>query len=184
MSGCLTKEDNKRTDIDKIDIDKTDIEEVNNMQNMSIFTEAFKEGENIPGEYTCDGENISPVLFWTWRPTETKSIALIMDDPDAPGGTFVHWVLYNIPPETDKLNKGFPKEKIFRDGTTQGVTDFGRIGYGGPCPPSGSHRYFFRIYALDKKLDLFPGATRGQVDDAMKGHIIAKGELMGRYKRR
>ena len=154
------------------------------MQNMSILAEAFKEGENIPGEYTCDGENLSPAIFWSLKPTETKSIALIMDDPDAPGRTFVHWVLYNIPPETEKLNKGFPKDKILRDGTTQGMTDFGRIGYGGTCPPSGSHRYYFHIYAIDKKLDLPPGAARGQVDDAMKGHIIAKGELMGKYKRR
>ncbi len=154
------------------------------MQNIPILAEAFKEGENIPVEYTCDGKNISPALFWTWMPIETKSTVLIMDDPDAPGKTFVHWVVYNIPPETERLNKGFPKDEIFGNGIIQGMTDFGRIGYGGPCPPSGTHRYFFHIYALDKKLDLLPGATKGQVGVAMDGHIIANGELMGRYKRK
>ncbi len=170
LSGCLIKE-NKN------------IEE-KNMENISIVSEAFKEGANIPSEYTCDGKNISPALSWNGIPEETKSIALIMDDPDAPSGTFVHWLLYNLPSETKKLEKGFPKEDIFRDGTTHGKTSFGNIGYGGPCPPSGSHRYYFRIYAIDKKLDLLPRATRNQIDDAIKGHIIAKGELMGRYKRR
>ena len=157
--------------------------EVNNMENASISAEDFKEGENIPEKYTCDGENISPALFWTQIPG-TKSIALIMDDPDAPKGTFVHWVLYNIPPETCKLNKSLPNFNILKDGTFQGMTDFGKMRYGGPCPPSGIHRYYFRIYMLDRKLNLPPGATRNQVDGAMNGHIIAKGELMAMYQRK
>ena len=118
-----------------------------------------------------------------WNSDRDKSISLIMEHPDAPGGIFVHWILYNIPSEIKKLDKAFPKEETFRDGTTHGKTSFGKIGYGGPCPPSGSHRYYFRIYALDKKLDIFPVTKRSQVDEVMKGHIIAKGELMGRYKR-
>ncbi len=154
------------------------------MQNISISSEAFQNGSNIPDEYTCEGEEVSPALSWKGIPADAKSIALIMDDPDAPRGTFVHWVLFNIPANTQQLPKGIPGNKTLSDGSRHGMTDGGKAGYVGPCPPSGKpHRYYFRIYALDKKLDLPPGASRKQLDDAMKGHILAKGELMGRYGR-
>lgn len=154
------------------------------MEMISISSEVFKDGGTIPDEYTCDGEDISPTLLWEGLPGGTKSIVLIMDDPDAPGRTFVHWVIYNIPGSTQKLAKGIPKKEKLADGSLQGMTDFGRAGYGGPCPPPGKpHRYFFKIYAIDKLLDLPSGASKGDVEAAMKGHILAKGELIGKYAR-
>ncbi len=152
------------------------------MQNISISAEAFRDGDTIPDEYTCEGDDVSPALSWKGIPAEAKSIALIMDDPDAPGRTFVHWVLFNMPANTQKLPKGLPGS--LGDGSLQGMTDFGRTGYGGPCPPPGKpHRYYFKIYALDTKLNLPAGASKKQVEDTMKGHILAKGELMGKYAR-
>lgn len=172
VSGCTTVEK------------KENMEEVNTMQNISISTEAFGAGETIPAEYTCDGKNVSPALSWSSIPAGVKTITLIMDDPDAPRGTFVHWVLYNIPAIAQKLQKGVPKNEILADGSRQGMTDFGRPGYGGPCPPPGKpHRYYFKIYALDTQLNLSSGATKGDVEKAMKGHILAQGELMGKYGR-
>lgn len=160
------------------------IEKEDNMDKISILAEGFKDGELIPDEYTCKGKDVSPSLSWTGIPAGTKSITLIMDDPDAPGGTFVHWVLYNVPSETRKLAPGMPLYRTFSDGTIQGMTDFGQPGYGGPCPPPGKpHRYYFKIYALDTDLNLQPGATKSQVESAMKGHVLAKGELMGKYWR-
>lgn len=154
------------------------------MQNITIWSEAFKNGESIPVEYTCDGKNISPGLSWRGIPAETKSIVLIMDDPDAPMGTFVHWVLFNLPVDVNKLPSGIrTREPFFTRETHHGVTGFGRVGYGGPCPPTGVHRYYFRIYALDTLLSLKPGETRKHLDDAMNEHILAKGELFGLYKR-
>ncbi|MCE8424580.1 MAG: YbhB/YbcL family Raf kinase inhibitor-like protein [Candidatus Methanoperedens sp.] len=154
------------------------------MQTISITTEAFLTGENIPSRYSCDGDDISPPLSWKGLPANANSTVLIMDDPDAPSGTFVHWVLFNIPAGTQHLPEGIPSDKILVDGSRHGMTDFGRAGYGGPCPPSGKqHRYFFRIYALDTKLDLSAGASRKQVESAMKGHVLAQGELMGKYGR-
>ncbi len=154
------------------------------MDNISITSEAFGEGETIPAEYTCDNRDISPPLTWSGIPAGTKSIALIMDDPDAPRGTFVHWVLYGIPPEAQGLPEAVPKNKTLNDGSRQGTTGFGKIGYGGPCPPPGKpHRYYFKVYALDTKLDLPPGVSKADLESAMKGHILAKGELMGRYGR-
>ena len=156
--------------------------EEDNMEKISISAEGIKEGESIPDEYTCEGKDVSPSLSWKGIPAGTKSIALIMDDPDCPGGTFVHWVLYNMPAETQRLPKAMPLN--FTDGSMQGATDFGRPGYGGPCPPPGKpHRYYFKIYALDTKLNLPPGASKNQVESAMKEHILAKGELMGKYQR-
>jgi Raf kinase inhibitor-like YbhB/YbcL family protein len=153
---------------------------------MSIIIEspAFKQGDFIPSRYTCDGEDISPALKWTNVPEGTKSLALICDDPDAPIGDWVHWVLYNIPPETKELKENIPPDKILKDGSIHGLNDWKRYGYGGPCPPSGVHRYFFKLYALDTKLNLAPGATKRQLLEAMKGHIIAQGELMGKYQRK
>jgi len=153
------------------------------MEKISVSAEAFKEGNLIPEEYTCDGDDISPLLSWKGVPANAKSIALIMDDPDAPMGTFVHWVLFNIPANTQKLQKGIPEDKTLADGSRQGTNDFRSIGYGGPCPPGGTHRYYFKIYALDTMLNLPAGATKADVEKAMKGHILAQGELMGRYKR-
>lgn len=153
------------------------------MEKITVSAEAFKEGGNIPAEHTCDGRDVSPLLSWKGVPAGAKSIALVMDDPDAPGGTFVHWVIFNIPAGVQKLPEGMPGNKTLADGSRQGVNDFGRIGYGGPCPPRGTHRYYFKLYALDTMLDLAPGATEKQLEDAMKGHVLAEGELMGRYNR-
>ncbi len=154
------------------------------MQNISISAEAFKEGGNIPAVYTCDGRDISPALTWSGIPAGTKSIALIMDDPDAPHGTFIHWVLFNIPPDARGLPEAVPKNETLKDGSRQGNTSFGRVGYGGPCPPSGKpHRYYFKLYALDTKLDMPVGVTKADVEKAMNGHMLAKGELMGKYGR-
>jgi len=154
------------------------------MQNISISTDAFIAGGTIPSEYTCDGRDISPPLSWNSIPAGTKSIVLIMDDPDAPRGTFVHWVFYNIPANVQRLSPGVPGNQTLSDGSRQGMTDFGRAGYGGPCPPPGKpHRYFFKIYALDTTLDLSSKATKGDVERAMKGHVLAQGELMGKYGR-
>ena len=143
-----------------------------------ISSSTFKEGEKIPRIYTCDDQNVSPPLAWTGVPTDTVSLALVMDDPDAPSGNWVHWVLYNLPPELNSLEQGKS------GGGTEGKNDSGKIGYGGPCPPRGSnHRYFIKIYALDTQLDLKAGATKAQMENAMKGHILAQGQLMGRYGR-
>ena len=150
---------------------------------VKISSSAFQNGEYIPRQYTCDGSDISPPLEWTNFPKETKSYALINDDPDAPVGTWVHWVMYNIPGETSSLSENTPKEKRLKNGACQGINDFKRIGYGGPCPPSGVHRYFFKIYALNTMLDLEPGRTKAELVEAMKGHVIAQGELMGKYSR-
>lgn len=151
---------------------------------IKVTSPAFGEGEMIPAEFTADGRDISPPLAWTGVPEGTKSIALINDDPDAPVGTWVHWVVYNLPAEATSLEENMPPDKTLANGTQQGTTDFGRIGYGGPAPPSGTHRYFFKVYALDTMLDLPTGATKGQVEKAMDGHVLGEGQLMGKYKRR
>jgi Raf kinase inhibitor-like YbhB/YbcL family protein len=150
---------------------------------MDIRSKAFLEGGMIPAKYTCDGENVSPPLEWTNAPSGTKSFALISDDPDAPAGTWVHWVIYNIPPEVTKLDEQIKPEKEFKTGMRQGNNDWPKIGYGGPCPPSGMHRYYFKLYAVDALLDLKPGATKSQVLQAMKGHVLAEAQLMAKYRR-
>ena len=137
----------------------------------------------IPSKYTCDGQDISPPLQWDGIPEETKSIALIADDPDAPMGTWVHWVLYNLPAECRQLEEAMPADEVLPNGAKQGTTDFGRAGYGGPCPPSGTHRYFFKIYALDAQIEPVKAATKEQLLKAMEVHILAEGQLMGKYKR-
>ena len=151
---------------------------------IKISSGAFKEGETIPAKYTCDGENISPPLAWTWYPKRTESFAIIADDPDAPTGTWVHWVIYNIPASVNELAENLAKTDTLQQGILQGITDFRRPGYGGPCPPSGTHRYYFKIYALDIMLKAKPGLSKAQLLEAMKGHIIAQGQLMGKYKRK
>jgi Raf kinase inhibitor-like YbhB/YbcL family protein len=150
---------------------------------IKITSSAFQQEGMIPSKYTCDGADVSPPLQWDEIPEDTKSIALINDDPDAPMGTWVHWALYNLPADTKELAENIPPEETLPNGAKQGITDFGRIGYGGPCPPSGTHRYFFKIYALDSQLELESGANKNQLLKAMEGHILAQGELMGKYKR-
>lgn len=150
---------------------------------IQVTSSAFEEGQMIPAKYTADGEDISPPLQWQGAPDGTESIVLISDDPDAPMGTWVHWVIYNMPPETTSLPEGVPPDETLENGGFHGTTDFHRLGYGGPAPPSGTHRYYFKLYALDTMLDLPPGATKGEVEKAMKRHILAQGDLMGKYKR-
>ena len=150
---------------------------------MVITSPAFKEGAPIPRRHTCDGDDVSPPLSWTGVPAEAASLALISDDPDAPMGTWSHWVIYSIPPGETGLPESVPPERSISSGAKQGTNDFRKIGYGGPCPPSGTHRYFFKLYALDAKLKLDPGATKAQLENAMKGHIIAQAQLIGTYKR-
>ena len=145
---------------------------------MTISSTAFSEGDEIPRRHTCDGEDLSPPLTWSGTPNDLQSLVMITDDPDAPSGTFVHWVLYNIPPDTSSLSEGVSGVG------TQGVNGFGKSGYGGPCPPKGpAHRYFFKIYALDTSLNLQSSATKAEVEMAMQGHVLAQGQLMGTYKR-
>ena len=143
-----------------------------------LNSSAFTDGETIPKKYTCDGQDVSPPLSWSGVPTGTRSLLLIVDDPDAPRGTWVHWVLLDMPPDLQGLPEGAQGEGI------EGKNDFGRQGYGGPCPPRGSnHRYYFKLYALDSALGLKAGATKGEAEKAMQGHVIAWGQLMGRYGR-
>jgi len=150
---------------------------------MKIFSSAFKDGQRIPSKYTCDGEDISPPLEWESVPDGTRSFSLICDDPDAPVGTWVHWVVYDIPPEAKKLGENTAPERESASGMRQGKNGWARIGYGGPCPPSGSHRYYFKLYALDAESGLKPGATKEQLLQSMKGHVLAETQLMGTYSR-
>ena len=151
---------------------------------LKVESAAFANGGLIPAKYTCDGDDMSPPLRWSKPPDGTKSLAIISDDPDAPRGTWVHWVVYNIPPQVRELREHVPSSERLSDGTVQGRSDFGRIGYGGPCPPSGTHRYYFKVYALDTMLNIAHGATKQQLLKAMEGHVLAQGELMGKYARR
>lgn len=149
-----------------------------------LTSTAFAPGGDIPKKFTCDGPDVSPALAWDSAPAGTQSIALIVDDPDAPVGTWVHWVLWDLPASARELAENVPKQEELPGGARQGRNDFRRIGYGGPCPPPGpAHRYFFKLYALNAKLGLKPGATKADVERAMAGHILAQAELMGRYKR-
>jgi Raf kinase inhibitor-like YbhB/YbcL family protein len=152
---------------------------------LELTSPAFKEGEAIPTKHTCDGDDVSPPLKWSDAPSGAKSLALICDDPDAPAGTWVHWVLYDLPANVNQLPEGIAASDATPQGAKQGVNDFQRVGYGGPCPPQGKpHRYFFKLYALDSTLDLKPRATKSDVVNAMKGHALAEGQLMGTYKRK
>ena len=150
----------------------------------TLSSTSFESGGDIPKKYTCDGADISPGLSWTGPPQGTQSFALIADDPDAPMGTWTHWVLFDLPAETASLAEGVNKIDELPDGGRQGRNDFRKIGYGGPCPPPGKpHRYFFKLYALDKKLDLKPGAEKAEVEQAMQSHILAQAEAMGKFGR-
>jgi len=151
---------------------------------LELKTTAFAAGGAIPKKFTCDGPDVSPALSWGDAPAGTQSFALIMDDPDAPVGTWVHWVLYDLPATTRELPEGVPTDGQLASGARQGTNDFRKLGYGGPCPPSGpAHRYFFKLYALDTKLNLKAGASKADLEKAMKGHVLAQAELMGRYGR-
>jgi Raf kinase inhibitor-like YbhB/YbcL family protein len=151
---------------------------------LEVTSTAFEEGGTIPTQYTCDGADLSPPLAWEAAPEGTKSLALICDDPDAPVGTWVHWVLYDLPPGVTSLAEGIPPDEQLPGGGTQGKNDFKKSGYGGPCPPKGpAHRYFFKLYALDAELNLPSGATKKELLEAMEGHILAEGQLVGRYQR-
>ncbi len=149
------------------------------MAAMTISSPAFKNGELIPSKFTCDGTDVSPALTISNVPPEAKSLALIMDDPDAPGGMWVHWVVWGIDPKTREI-----AENSVPRGARQGMNDFRKTPYGGPCPPSGTHRYFFKLYALDTLLDPGPNATKTALEKAMKGHVVGQTELMGKYKRK
>jgi len=151
---------------------------------IELTSSAFDSGEPLPMRHTCDGNGISPPLHWRFAPDNTESLVLVCEDPDAPRGTFAHWVLYDIPPEMRELPENVPGEARLAWGGVHGRNDSGGIGYASPCPPSGpAHRYYFRIYALDQKLNLAPGANRQQILDQMDGHILDRGELLGQYAR-
>jgi len=150
----------------------------------SISSPSFQNGKDIPKKFTCDGDDVSPALSWTDPPPGSKSFALIADDPDAPRGTWTHWVLFDLPATTTSLPEVVPKVAELSGGGRQGTNDFPKIGYGGPCPPPGKpHRYFFKLYALDSKLNLKAGASKQEVEQAMQNHILGKTELMGKYGR-
>jgi Raf kinase inhibitor-like YbhB/YbcL family protein len=161
------------------------VADVENMQQIQISSSAFAEGQPIPSKYTCDGENLSPPLDWSTIPPGAASLVLIADDPDSPGGTWVHWVVYNIASTLNSLPEGLVIYSGSQGTGLAGNNDFRKVGYGGPCPPRGKpHRYFFKLYALDIQLNLKPGAVKADVEKAMQGHILAQGQLMGKYTRK
>jgi hypothetical protein len=149
---------------------------MNGASSISITSLSFQAGGDIPTKFTCNGTNVSPELQISSVPNEAKSVVLIVDDPDAPRGLFTHWIVWNIDPKTTRV-----AENSAPTAGVQGTSDFGKRNYGGPCPPSGTHRYFFKIFALDTKLELKPSARRAELDAAMRGHVLAQGELMARY---
>ncbi len=151
---------------------------VKSLEGFGLVSPSFVKGGKIPAKYTCDGENVSPPLSIVGVPKEAKSLALIVEDPDAPGGVFTHWILWNIIPQTTMIG-----ENSVPEGAVQGKTDFGAVGWGGPCPPSGTHRYFFKLYALDTTLNLDRGADKQELVRAMEDHILSGAELMGLYSR-
>lgn len=150
---------------------------------MQLTSAAFKEGQAIPRQYSCDGINVSPPLEWSGVPKTAKTFALVADDPDAPSGTWVHWVFYNLPAANLGVVENLPATQDLKAGGFQGQNDFGKIGYGGPCPPSGTHRYYFKLYAVDSQLPLKAGATKAELMKAIEGHIVGQGQLMGTYGR-
>jgi Raf kinase inhibitor-like YbhB/YbcL family protein len=151
---------------------------------IELSSPAFTESQTIPKQYTADGKDVSPPLRWKNSPEGTKSFALICDDPDAPRGDWVHWVLFNLPADQKELEEGAPAREDLPSGGKQGKNDFRKVGYGGPSPPAGKpHRYFFTLYALDAPLDLAAGVSKSQLVAAMKGHVLAEGRLMGKYGR-
>ncbi len=150
---------------------------------LSLISSAFETGGMIPVQYTCDGADISLALSWENVPEKAKSLALICDDPDAPVGTWVHWVLFDLPAAISGLPENIPPQKVLENGAKQGMNDFRKIGYGGPCPPGSIHRYFFKLYALNDFLNLSPGVTKSELLKAMQGHVLEQAELIGKYSR-
>ena len=151
---------------------------------MRLTSTSFVEGARIPPQHTCEGKNVSPALAWTGLPATTQSLVLIMDDPDASGGTWVHWVVYDLPAGAAGFAEDTPRSQYLPGGARQGLNDFRHLGYGGPCPPRGQpHRYFFKLYALDTRLELPPGATKATVETAMQAHILDSVQLVGLYQR-
>ncbi len=150
---------------------------------MKITSAAFSDGGMIPVKHTCDGADVSPPLSWSGVPEEAKSLALVCDDPDAPAGTWVHWVLYDMPPDAAGLPEGVPPAETLESGARHGINDFRKYGFGGPCPPGGTHRYYFKLYALDSAVGLAAGASKERLLQAVKGHVLAEAVLMGRYTR-
>ncbi len=150
---------------------------------LEVRSSAFAEGQAIPSDFTCDGANMSPPVAWSGVPAGTGSLAVIVDDPDAPDGTLNHWLLYDLSPKLTQLPSGIPAEAIIPDGGFQGRSELGKAGYSGPCPPVGKHRYFIKVFALDRILHLEPGVSKKELLAAMKGHVLAEGALMGTYAR-
>jgi len=150
---------------------------------MILTSSDIQDGGLIPVKFTCDGEDVSPGLAWSDIPADTESLAIVCDDPDSPVGTWIHWVLFNIPGEVAHLEGGIQPVEKLDNGAIHGINDFRTLGYGGPCPPNGSHRYFYRLYALDTFLDLKPGCSKADLMEAMKGRILAQVSLMGKYGR-
>ena len=173
ISGCIQNNNERNTSKESPDTGKGD--ENVDIQNIKVFSSAFEANRTIPRKYTCDGENLNPPLELEGIPEEAESLVLIIDDPDAPMKTFTHWIVWNIEPVAKIEEDSIPG--------VEGINDFRKIGYGGPCPSSGTHRYFFRVYALDRQLELKAGAGRKELESEMIGHIIAEGELMGKYSR-
>ena len=150
----------------------------------ALKTAAFPSEGEIPQKYTCSGADVSPALAWSGIPKEAHSLALIVDDPDAPGGVWTHWLIWNIPAQASELPEAVPHAEVLENGAHQGLNDFKRIGYGGPCPPPGkAHRYFFKLHALDTELSNLSHPTKAQLEQAMQGHVLAKAQLMGTYEK-
>lgn len=151
---------------------------------LTITSPAFQDGAAIPSQYTCEGNDISPPLEWSGVPAGARSLALLCDDPDAPRKTWVHWVLWAIPPDRTSLPEGLPAKAALKGVGSQGKNDFGRLGYGGPCPPPGKpHRYFFKLFALDCEVNLGAGAGKRELEQSMQGHVLAQGQLVGKFHR-
>lgn len=157
---------------------------LNRASAFEIKSPAFENNGTIPKQYTCDGINISPPLIWNNIPEGVKSLALISDDPDAPAGTWTHWIIFNMPPASKGLQEGVLPIQDMAHETKQGINDFKKIGYGGPCPPDRTHRYFFKLYALDTKLTLQSSITKKQLETAIKGHVVSQAELVGKYSKK
>jgi Raf kinase inhibitor-like YbhB/YbcL family protein len=174
ISGCIQNENERNASTESPDTGKGD--ENVDVQHIKVFSSAFEPNRTIPRKYTCDGENINPPLEFEGIPEEAESLVLIVDDPDAPMKPFTHWIVWNIEPIAKIEEDSIPG--------VEGINDFRKIGYGGPCPPSGAHRYFFRVYALNRQLELKAGAGRKELESEMIGHFIAEGELMGKYSKK